>query len=840
MIRIDRAYRALIWKEFRQLLPLVYMLVGVTLTLLVMGGLISPFVPGAYVSSATILLTMPAFFAAGAGAILIGQERESETMQWVSTLPVTATQTFFTKLLVAAIGLAAMWTVAAPVLLLSNVMHSQFSRSVFPDPFIRSLAVWIVHSIYLMFCGIYSSWRCKNVFSGLMLSLALACIPYILGIISADIYAAFTRGYATDSVRLAFSGMWSIVGIVAMTLLALRAAKRVLAPSNPPTISLSASQQASPSLNVQLDQYCPPKADGPPPRPFQFSISALIWQKAKHNRGKLALLGLLVFAGVGSFPLNSAPVAGRFLPGMLMFNSVIGLLAVSWLGVVAFIGDGSSPAMRFLADRGVSPTRAWWGRHLIAFAIMASSILIYILVQRLVAAGALRTGDLGASSIPMLSAITILGILLAVYSLSQWTSQVLRVLAGTAFLAPLIAGVVLTWLNTCWSDIGTPFWLMMAIVTLPLIATWTQMRRHMDGPRGWGFFAVHGLTFAAIFSLPLLWCWQEISSYPEITAQRRAELLASAKQVSSPTAAAVSIHRRKTPYESLEGPWATGIPTSDVINALQAVGQTPDDWLEIDGDVNVPLQGDFYFVSRALPTTQAMQMRWLQSLENHEQETEQAKEDFLAWIRSMTQIAKRLRLNWMLRDHGHADRIEMALTRMLVHPSTRLLREEKAIQEAVAMLADQAARSESRRRAVLLSWDKYISNQEIRNRHGLGGYDVLDYLSDKPAVQQWYLKFSTADLICSELVDLINAGQAGDSTLAHRQKLESLTKSYPGSVLPSPYSDRMQSTLYADQLSGYWQTPGCYWYAEWEEAAKSISAQMQPSKKNHRGPQDES
>jgi hypothetical protein len=842
MIQVDRAHRALIWKELRQLLPLVYMLLGVTLALLILGSIVSSMMPGASVSTAAMLLTMPAFFAAGAGAILIGQEKESQTMQWVNSLPIDAKQIFRTKLLVAVAGLSAMWLIASPCLLLSDVMYSQFSRSLFPDPFLLSLGVWIVHSVYLTLCGIYSSWRCKNVFTGLMLSLALACIPYVLGQLSAETYSLFNFGYATDSVRLIHSGGWSIIGIAIVTLLASRASRKVLSPRSSPSVSLAGSTRSSEANSYLRDQYSPPKSQEIRSKPYQFSIAALIWQKAKHNRGKLTLFAILMFVGVGLFPFNSASqVEGRYLPIVLVSCNVLALLAVSWLGVVAFIGDGSSPAMRFLADRGVSPTRAWWGRHLIAFSIIATSTLVYIVAQRFVAAGMFHSvANRSGTTLPMLSAITVLTVLVTVYSLSQWTSQVLRVLAGTAFLAPLISGVVLVWLHSCWSQMGTPLWLMLAIVAFPLVATWTQMRRHMDGPRNGSFFAVHGLTFFAIFVLPFIWCWRETSAFPRITAQRRADMLASASQVSSPTIAATNIIRRESPVEKLNQFGQLEVPTAKLVAALNAVGESPNDWLEIDGDQNTPLRADPNFIGRALSTAQVMQLRWLDSLKEAPEKTQQHKEIFLEWIDKLTEMSKRLRIHWMIREQGFADRIEIALTRMLSQSDMPLLCDEESIQKAVAMLSDQAGRSESRRRAVLLSWHKYFNDLQARNRHGLGGYTVPSYLSHKPFMQQSMLRFAMADLISSELLKLIDAGERGESTLAHREKLRHLTSEDETSLLPSPYSDRMQSSLYADQIAAYWQTPGCYWYAEWENAAKSLSSQLQAPKSNRRGTTDES
>ena len=77
MNRISPPLRGLYWKDARQLFPLVLMLVGMSVFLVVIwstlditsqfGSIIGDYIP----------LTIPALYAAGVGAILVGQEKET-------------------------------------------------------------------------------------------------------------------------------------------------------------------------------------------------------------------------------------------------------------------------------------------------------------------------------------------------------------------------------------------------------------------------------------------------------------------------------------------------------------------------------------------------------------------------------------------------------------------------------------------------------------------------------------------------------------------------------------------------------------------------------------------
>ncbi|GAA5505129.1 hypothetical protein [Novipirellula caenicola] len=830
-----QALRALIWKETRQVLPLVYMLAGVTLFLMILWGWIGTNLL-ATGSISTVLLTMPAFFAAGVGAILIGQEKETETIQWVSSLPIRDGDVIRSKMIVAVVGLAAMWCAALLGILAIEPLQSGSATAMFPDPIWLSLSFWIIHSLYLMFCGFYASWRSQNVFHGLLITLAMACIPYVLGQFTALFYAELMSTYVTDRVTMFLSGCWSVIGIAVVAAIASPAARRVLGPAEPPVLEQDAATDGNDRRGTKaLNQYSPPTIQDRPSHPFRYSVATLVWQSVNHNRRLLMGLAIMIVAGVGYIPLNvslHSHVNGAEEFGLL--TAVLAGLSVSWLGVLAFHGDGSSAAMRFLADRGISPIQAWWGRHLVGFAILATAAVVYILLQRLIVVGMLSdhysVDPNFAAPIPMLSAVALILVLVTAYGVSQWTSQVLRVLAGTAFLAPLLSTVCVYWLGSCWITMGTPVWLLGIIAMMPLLATCVQMPRHMEGPRTVGFLSTHTLAVIAVFGLPYVWCWHETRSFPSIPASRVAEMKQMSEERGTQVRPSFSMHRLQTPYEKLTENQVMEMPTAKVVEALESVGERPEAWFELNGGKHTPLQAEHIFINEAVTTTQLMQVRWLDSLQREDESSERPRENFVEWVDFVTSIAKRLRLNWRIREQCFADYIEIALTRMLLHPETRQLWNEPAIAEAIEMLGDSSSRSQARRGAVLTSWSRFHNDPELRAHQNLGGYVISWLLESKPALQSEWLTDPTADLISSELLHLITAGERGESTLAHRRKLARATLGSDRDFDISPYADSLQSTLYGDHIATLHSFPGCQWYALWESEAKELAERFQKAK----------
>ena len=86
---------ALLWKEFRQVMPLILTVLG-----LGFGVLLMILVSSAFSSQRLkvehgywfLFLAMPMMYATGVGILLVGTEKESRSLTWIRSLPISGTQ----------------------------------------------------------------------------------------------------------------------------------------------------------------------------------------------------------------------------------------------------------------------------------------------------------------------------------------------------------------------------------------------------------------------------------------------------------------------------------------------------------------------------------------------------------------------------------------------------------------------------------------------------------------------------------------------------------------------------------------------------------------------------
>ena len=75
----------------RQLAPLLALLIAVAMMIVISGNLMASYFTG--ISSSTLsdaaILIFPGLFATGAGPMLVGQERATRTMDWLTLLPIS-------------------------------------------------------------------------------------------------------------------------------------------------------------------------------------------------------------------------------------------------------------------------------------------------------------------------------------------------------------------------------------------------------------------------------------------------------------------------------------------------------------------------------------------------------------------------------------------------------------------------------------------------------------------------------------------------------------------------------------------------------------------------------
>lgn len=169
----------LLWKEFRQVVPLITAVLlggfGLLLLILVLSALESKksfsFDRGYWY----LFLSMPMMYATGVGVLLVGIEKESRSLQWMRSLPISSKQIAWNKLVVAMGTLALVWLIALTA-------WCAFASAVGGDP--RALDPWVpgqsdsagwllatyfLLSLFLSLAGLAFAWRFQSQF----LSLAL-------------------------------------------------------------------------------------------------------------------------------------------------------------------------------------------------------------------------------------------------------------------------------------------------------------------------------------------------------------------------------------------------------------------------------------------------------------------------------------------------------------------------------------------------------------------------------------------------------------------------------------------------------------------------------------------
>ena len=139
-------------------------------------------------------------------------------------------------------------------------------------------------------------------------------------------------------------------------------------------------------------------------------------------------IAALLLLALGLLITTPCPDSGRPL-----LAAFCGLLAASWLGVLAFQGDGVQERIRFLADRGVAPATVWWTRHAPPLSLLAMALGLMVL---------LLPDQLRASHLSSLSLLAVVMAALFTYTVSQVVGQVFRSATIAAIAAPLVTWVL--------------------------------------------------------------------------------------------------------------------------------------------------------------------------------------------------------------------------------------------------------------------------------------------------------------------------------------------------------------------------------------------------------------
>lgn len=808
------AFRALIWKEARQAAVLAVAGIAMVVVLL-LAWLPLPEVAQRNLSLTYLPLILPCLFAIGVGTILVSQEKLTGTLDWFNTIPISPSRVITAKLIVAMAGLIVMWVLCAISYVPLSWLYITPSKIDW-----STMSATFCYSVLFVLCGFYAAWRFENSFTCLILGVVLAFLPLI----------AITFLEELRWIRPSYGNYswWQVVLAIAispiMVYLLYRAGLRRLAPRAAPRPP-SELDSANTRNELSFDAWHPPQPVASFAEPFRYRLTSLIWQSIHHNRKVLLGLGAVIVIGMTLFPIASSSTGRRQDQGALVSVMIVSVLSVSWLGVIAHHGDGSSNRMRFLAERGVSPTKAWFGLHLIGLSIIAAACTGYFIVLKTSAP------NLDGGKLPLPSISFLLVFLLIAYGVSQATSQAIRIMAASFLIAPILSILAIGWLAQFGPMYGSPLWILLLTGLLPLALTWWCMGDHMDGRRGLRFWVKFAVVIALFSTLPFAPPYLQHLRFPKASADELAAIQAEVAALPKSRPRLSSITRASTVEDRLELDVANELSGEQAAEILRNQSTAPEYWIELNGSDDQPLRAELNLVVLAIGTMN------LHAMKLAEDPTDQRLlETYGDWVKLVNTLARRLRMSHRLYDQNVADLAEIELLATLSEPELKEFLAEDFSAKAINRIADRDSRNRARRHAVLSSWRK---DQPVTEEGKLlfhGSFSVSNWFEYLPPGRRQWLAPDQNTLLVQYLLSLLEAGSDGSDRNAIEPTLRKIHVYLLGPDRPfeiGPYSPRFRAGNVTDRVASHntvLRFPGSQWFAPWEENAVQLAQTIQEAK----------
>ena len=825
--------RRLWWKEFRQMMPLMTILVVVALSLMILFS-IDAAAGGS--SKLSVLMGLPALFSVGAGALIVGQEKETRTLGWLQSLPVRAADLVRIKLLVCLLGWLCLWLISG-LLALAFMNATQLagldSGHLWSRP--GEALTWPLHSLYLPVAGIALAWRLKSSLVGLLLLIPVALLPFLAAwTISWLIWAtAITDRESSFLVQDIVLAVCQSIGIVIALVCGW-------------SLGLSALQPAAARPGSKRSGYVeqPWVRRSHPLRPW----SALLWQVARQNGLVIGGCSLALFVCVVADAVSVIALGENPWPGFIP----IYFLAVSWLGVSVFQGDRLQNRIQFMAVRGISPRKVWLSRQWLPMSIVLIGTVLL---------GALKisAAEGGPSSLRSWS-LAMVALAVVVYSISQWIGQVTSSPIVAAIAGPALSLFAASYLSFSAAMLGAPLSLLAVCSLLPVLFTVLQMRQWMDGQLGLRFWSKNALGLTGFLLLPALPFLLVVLTYPGLDAATRREFEAELAR-SGPAAAIPSAELVLTvPSASADqdsagnlGPENSVDPNASTILADPASSADPSEIAELAEASEVQSEeqrvdamiGELerqlektpptirlgFGVERFLYSELALTRMSTESLaagtEVAESEPDHRQPDKLRsrmnrLVKLTCEIISKLRQSPRLIEQDTADRLEIYLLAQLLYDREVQYVPAESRRLAATILGGRDARNAARRRAVAASG---LTNEASSGAY-LGGYDLPAF---QPTNVLERIKANRAVGRCYSL--LWRYAQSVDAdTQALRLELATMCQVPPAIYGLGPGGQYHRADDLGDLHSVapifLVRAPGTQWHADWEDQAEQLAAEI--------------
>jgi hypothetical protein len=777
----------------------------------------------------------PIFFALGAAALLVSQEKEQRTLLWYASLPIAPRQIVQSKILVGVIGVLLSWLISAGI-------AAPFSVEIFnirPEAPTDILYILPLTGLFIFFSSFATAW-----IWGTAIPALLALIPIVITtILLATTFTNLYHGdfeFKSDLYTRGTPLVWLVsytVAVVTVGLIARRLGSR------------SFVARGSVGLKKQLNNAFAYRAHL---NFFGYRRSgergALLWQAWMQNRLLITALvanAFLLWLWIQN--VDRIPRLG-FIGAILTIS--FGLI-VCWVGAFTFGADQYQRRVHFLAERGISPSKIWLSRILMP---LGAAVFVYFSVMAIAYFDWSGAQKGTPPQFALLSGV----FTLVAFAYAQWWGQVTHSRVVSLCGAPLIAALAIGFFGSVTTSMIAPIWIVLPTLAIPFIATRVSMRAWMDRRFTLGFYVRHGLFALASIAIPLAPFGLFLTTLPRMSSTNQAKFLAELKQL--PTSnGSMTFGLKPITYEPQGVPFEIKPPDPSERAkewqgaqeaALDSDASASDQYEELESEevgMGYAGMGGQFFDSQELerkqlvesltrfpPVRQVMAMlvenfdaflksnprplRFSRAIEMVEADAwqkafavrlnpddETLKVEWKKTIALLGKIVQRMRQSDALVDQNTADRVEKGLVQVLQLRATRDLLDPNLYRVLSIQVADEQARRLSRRRAILTSWQyDTFSNQKSN--------DSLSFLSQLGGVSL------SPDGSAVEMKKVIAARQIRNRTVELLIELTEANDETKRSRIVGELNRILSPEVTKSLVSS--------WYGDWEQRAAEL---LQPS-----------
>jgi ABC-type transport system involved in multi-copper enzyme maturation permease subunit len=782
----------LLRKESRQLVPLIAILASLALAFQFL-GLINGEISNRLGEVA--LLGMPSLFAVGAGALLVGQEKDQRTIHWLQSMPIPKAQVVRSKLLAALLSLVVVWLVSLVLYamflpLRNSSMDSQYFGGT-PNAF-----NWPLNTLFLLLCGLGLAWRFKSSFTSLFAIIPLAMLPWFISESLAFAVRVFTDAkLEPNSGELALLNAGCLtIGAIVVAVVGWREGLRFLQATPAPIGAKSLiGTLASPVRTVDWIARTPP-AQG----------QALVRQFSKQNRLELLSVFAILIAAV-ALGFYASYVEWRqpsIEPSVSFILSICAAaLATSYMGVISFQGDQLQNRIRFLADRGVPPGFVWRTRHAVPIAMLVISGL---LVFALVAIAPLQQSNyqgqrlIGRGFIASLACFAFMAVSVFIYSYSQWVGQLIRSPIVAAIVAPAFVGVMGMYWYFAFLELDAPIWLLGLSGVIPMVATWAMMKRWMNGGSIVSYLARHGAYLLACLTIPAIPFFYGPAMQPSMPSALRAELESIAIKSGAPL----------NPLKINPQVTRSSFSNMNADDREKKVPSMREEQARVHNLIATQLEQGTrldYWTYRQLLDDLLFERTLLNS-----DPTPETQARFRKFFELAMKSVESMRRSVELFDQEHADAAEVELLRQLQKPDAEKILGRDRFLHSLRILADTNGRDEARRRAVAVNWARL--GRSSKSKDGFHDYELhYDHVF---SLSRSFLSHRLMGVKVAHLLAILDAKDEAAVDAAHAVVLADWKRS------PKPADPLFQETM--QYVRTNFSAPGSLWRGRWEQQAVDL------------------